>query len=84
LVQFSGEGHPSVGFGDYLEILFVSGSDNPNRPLNRDTLLWADFSPRLPNSSRHPPVLRVNNQLRRLEAAFSLLEAAFSLVERLL
>jgi hypothetical protein len=58
VVQFNGEGRPSVGLGDYLKILFGPGSDDPSSPLNNNTLLSADFSLRLPNVSRYLPLFR--------------------------
>jgi Capsule assembly protein Wzi len=58
VVQFNGDGRPSVGFGDYLQILFGPGSDDPNSPRNNNTLLSADFSLRLPNVSRYLPLFR--------------------------
>ncbi|MGH8072060.1 MAG: capsule assembly Wzi family protein [Candidatus Entotheonellia bacterium] len=58
VVQFNGEGRPSVGVGDYLKILFGPGSDNVNSPLNNNTLLSADFSLRLSNVSRYLPLFR--------------------------
>ena len=58
VVQFNGEGRPSVGFGDYLQILFGPGSDAVDSPLNNNTLLSADFSLRLANVSRYLPLFR--------------------------
>jgi hypothetical protein len=58
VVQFNGDGRPSVGFGDYLQILFGPGSDDLNSPLNNNSLLSADFSLRLPNVSRYLPLFR--------------------------
>jgi Capsule assembly protein Wzi len=58
VVQFNGDGRPSVGFGDYIQILLGPGSDEPNSPLNNNTLLSADFSLRLPNVARFLPLFR--------------------------
>jgi hypothetical protein len=58
VVQFNGEGRPSVGLGDYIKILFGPGSDDLNSPLNNNTLLSADFSLRLSNVSRYLPLFR--------------------------
>jgi hypothetical protein len=58
VVQFNGDGRPSVGFGDYLQILFGPGSDDPNSVRNNNTLLSADFSLRLPNVARYLPLFR--------------------------
>jgi hypothetical protein len=58
VVQFNGDGRPSIGVGDYIQILFGPGSDDPNSPLNNNTLLSADFSLRLPNVSRYLPLFR--------------------------
>ena len=58
VVQFNGNGRPSVGFSDYIQILFGPGSDDLNSPLNNNTLLSADFSLRLPNMSRYLPLFR--------------------------
>ncbi|HSF31003.1 MAG TPA: capsule assembly Wzi family protein [Candidatus Tectomicrobia bacterium] len=58
VVQFNGDGRPSVGFGDYLQILFGPGSDAADSPLNNNSLLSADFSLRLPNVSRYLPLFR--------------------------
>src|SRR5882724_1594422 len=37
VVQFNGDGRPSVGFSDYIQILFGPGSDDLNSPLNNTT-----------------------------------------------
>ena len=58
VVQFNGEGRPSVGVGDYLQILLGPGSDDLSSPLNNNTLLSADFSLRLPDVSRYLPLFR--------------------------
>jgi Capsule assembly protein Wzi len=58
VVQFNGDGRPSVGFGDYVKILFGPGSDDPNSVLNNNTLLSADFSLRLPNVGRFLPIFK--------------------------
>jgi Capsule assembly protein Wzi len=58
VVQFNGDGRPSVGAGDYLQILFGPGSDEPNSPLNNNTLLSTDFSLRLANVGRYLPLFR--------------------------
>jgi len=58
VVQFNGDGRPAVGFGDYIQILFGPGSDDPNSPLNNNTLLSMDFSLRLPNVSRYLPLFK--------------------------
>jgi hypothetical protein len=58
VVQFNGDGRPSVGLGDYVKILFGPGSDDPNSPLNNNTLLSADFSLRLPNVGRFLPLFK--------------------------
>jgi hypothetical protein len=58
VVQFNGDGRPSVGFGDYLKIFFGPGSDDQNSPLNNNTLLSADFSLRLSNVSRFLPLFK--------------------------
>jgi Capsule assembly protein Wzi len=58
VVQFNGDGRPSVGFGDYMRIFFGPGSDDPNSPLNNNTLLSVDFSLRLPNVSRYLPLFK--------------------------
>ncbi len=58
VVQFNGDGRPSVGAGDYVRILFGPGSDDPNSPLNNNTLLSVDFSLRLPNVSRYLPLFK--------------------------
>jgi hypothetical protein len=58
VVQFNGDGRPSVGVGDYFKILFGPGSDDPNSVLNNNTLLSADFSLRLPNVGRFLPLFK--------------------------
>jgi hypothetical protein len=58
VVQFNGDGRPSVGLGDYVKILFGPGSDDPTSPLNNNTLLSADFSLRLPNVGRFLPLFK--------------------------
>jgi hypothetical protein len=58
VVQFNGDGRPSVGFDDYLQILFGPGSDDPNSVRNNNTLLAMDFALRLPNVSRYLPLFR--------------------------
>jgi hypothetical protein len=58
VVQFDGDGRPSVSVGDYFKILFGRGSDDPNSPLNNNTLLSADFSLRLPNVGRFLPLFK--------------------------
>jgi hypothetical protein len=58
VVQFDGNGRPSVGAGDYFKILFGPGSDDLNSPLNNNTLLSADFSLRLPNVGRFLPLFK--------------------------
>ena len=58
VVQFNGDGRPSVGVGDYLQILFGPGSDDLDSPLNNNSLFSLDFSLRLPNVSRYLPLFR--------------------------
>jgi hypothetical protein len=58
VVQFNGDGRPAVGLGDYIQILFGPGSDNPNSPLNNNTLMSVDLSLRLSNVSRYLPLFR--------------------------
>jgi Capsule assembly protein Wzi len=58
VVQFNGDGRPSVGLGDYIKTLFGPGSDDPNSPLNNNTLASMDFSLRLPNVSRYLPLFK--------------------------
>jgi hypothetical protein len=57
-VQFNGDGRPSMGVGDYLRVLFGPGSDDPNSPVNSNSLFEVDFSLRLPNVSRYLPLFR--------------------------
>lgn len=58
VVQFNGEGRPAVGVGDYVRLLFGPGSDDPNSPLNANTLLSVDVSLRLANVSRYLPLFK--------------------------
>jgi hypothetical protein len=58
VVQFNGDGRPSVGVGDYLQILFGPGSDDLSSPLNNNSLFALDVSLRLPNVSRYLPLFR--------------------------
>jgi hypothetical protein len=57
-VQFNGDGRPAMGVGDYLRVLFGPGSDDPNSPVNSNSLFEVDFSLRLPNVSRYLPLFR--------------------------
>jgi capsule assembly protein Wzi len=57
-VQFGGEGRPSMEVDDYLRALFGPGSDDPNSPVNTNSLFSVDASLRLSNVSRYLPLFR--------------------------
>ncbi len=58
VVQFDGRGRQPRGAFDYLRIFFGPGSDNPNDPLNTNSLFSADFAVRLSDVGRYLPLFK--------------------------
>jgi hypothetical protein len=58
VVQFDGSGRPSLRAIDYPRVAFGPGSDNPNDPLNTNSLFSADFAVRLSDVGRYLPLFK--------------------------
>jgi hypothetical protein len=58
VVQFDGSGRPPLRAIDYPRIVFGPGSDNPNSPLNGNSLFSADFTVRLSDVGRYLPLFK--------------------------
>jgi hypothetical protein len=58
VVQFDGSGRPPVRAIDYPRIVFGPGSDNPNSPLNGNSLFSVDFTVRLSDVGRYLPLFK--------------------------
>jgi len=58
VVQFNGDGRPSLRAIDYPRVIFGPGSDDVNSPLNTNSLFAIDFSLRLPNVARWFPLFK--------------------------
>ncbi len=56
--QFDGEGRGSLNPGEYLEVLFGQGSDDPDSPKNVNNVMALDFTLRIPDVDRYIWVAR--------------------------
>ena len=56
--QFGGKGRGTLSPGDYFQVLFGSGSDDPDSPKNVNNVMALDFTLRIPNAERYVFVTR--------------------------
>ncbi len=56
--QFGGKGRGTLGPGDYFQVLFGSGSDDPDSPKNVNNVMALDFTFRIPNAKRYVFITR--------------------------